>query len=98
MYIYWFSSESGYRRRWRRRRQRRTSQYNISPIKDFFVIDRVQCYTNLLLVFDFNSNKAIVDSRLSPGPGATFDELDQTLHWRPYGKLLLNTSRHAATA
>jgi len=25
MYIYWFSSESGYRRR---RRQRRTSQYN----------------------------------------------------------------------
>jgi len=27
MYIYWFSSESGYRRRWRRRRQRRTPQY-----------------------------------------------------------------------
>jgi len=26
MYIYWFSSESGYR--WRRRRQRRTPQYN----------------------------------------------------------------------
>jgi len=29
MYIYWFSSESGYRRRRRqRRRQRRTPQYN----------------------------------------------------------------------
>jgi len=27
MYIYWFSSESGYRRRLRRR-QRRTPQYN----------------------------------------------------------------------
>jgi len=28
MYIYWFSSESGYRRRWRLCRQRRTPQYN----------------------------------------------------------------------
>jgi len=26
MYIYWFSSESGYRRWWQRRRQRRTPQ------------------------------------------------------------------------
>jgi len=36
MYTYWFSSESGYRRQ-RRRRQRRTPQYNhqgdISPIR-----------------------------------------------------------------
>jgi len=28
MYIYWFSSESGYRCRRRRRRQPRTPQYN----------------------------------------------------------------------
>jgi len=28
MYIYWFSSENGYRRRRRRRRQRQTPQYN----------------------------------------------------------------------
>ena len=37
MYIYWFSSESGYRRRRQRRRQRRTPQYNhqgdISPTR-----------------------------------------------------------------
>jgi len=36
MHIYWFSSESGYRR-WKRRWQRRMPQYNhlgnISPIK-----------------------------------------------------------------
>jgi len=28
MYIYWFSSESGYRRQRQRRQQRRTPQYN----------------------------------------------------------------------
>jgi len=28
MYIYWFSSERGYRRWWRWQRQRKTPQYN----------------------------------------------------------------------